>query len=84
MKGKKKKLPTTRKKAVQKGQLPSAEVVMQSQSAVPGSMTTVTVDYLAAPPAGKPGKSIHPRRKTPPVPEGNDVPDDAPSPPVDL
>ncbi len=35
-------------------------------------------------PSPRPDKKIHPRQKIPPVPEGEEVPDNTPSPPVEL
>jgi hypothetical protein len=42
------------------------------------------VDYQPVPSPPPSGKRIHPRRKTPPVPEGEEVPDRTPSPPIEL
>jgi hypothetical protein len=44
----------------------------------------VHVNYEPSPSHPPPGQKIHPRQKMPPVPEGESVGDDAPSPPVDL
>jgi hypothetical protein len=44
----------------------------------------VHVNYEPSPSHPPPGQKIHPRQKMPPVPEGESVEDDAPSPPVDL
>jgi hypothetical protein len=35
-------------------------------------------------PSAKPSNEIHPRQFIPPVPNGADIPDDTPSPPVEL
>lgn len=44
----------------------------------------VIVHYRPEPAKPKSVREIHPRQKIPPVPEGEEVPDDTPSPPVEL
>ncbi|HEX8070471.1 MAG TPA: hypothetical protein VF546_11000 [Pyrinomonadaceae bacterium] len=44
----------------------------------------VHVPYWETPAPPPPGQEIHPRQHIPPVPAGEEVPDDAPSPPVEL
>jgi hypothetical protein len=44
----------------------------------------VHVEYNRLPSTPPPGQVIHPRQKIPPVPEGEDVADASPSPPVEL
>jgi hypothetical protein len=44
----------------------------------------VQVHYQPTPPRSRADHEIHPRVPIPPVPEGEEVPDDSPSPPVDL
>jgi hypothetical protein len=48
------------------------------------SAREVKVNYRNSPPARPPGKEIHPRQIIPAVPEGKEVPDDTPSPPVEI
>ncbi len=58
------------------GLLPAADLPSQRPR-------EVKIDYHPQAPEGEAGKQIHPRRAVPPVPEGPDVPDPDPSPPVD-
>ncbi len=44
----------------------------------------VQINYLPRAPKGEAGRTIHPRLPVPVVPEGEDVPDPAPSPPVKI
>ncbi len=44
----------------------------------------VRVPYWKTPPPLPPEKKIHPRQIIPPPPEGEEIPDDTPSPPVEL
>lgn len=44
----------------------------------------VQVHYDPSPSPPPPDQKIHPRQKIPPVPEGEKVPDNTPSSPVDL
>lgn len=44
----------------------------------------VSVNYEREPPRGEAGRLIHERRPVPGVPEGEDVPDRTPSPPVQI
>lgn len=44
----------------------------------------VNVHYWDSPPPPPPEKEIHERQYIPPVPAGEEVPDEAPSAPVDL
>ncbi len=49
-----------------------------------GSTDEVSIRYEREPPRGDPDRRIHERMPTPSVPEGEDVPDRTPSPPVDI
>ena len=44
----------------------------------------VSIEYEREAPRGNPDRRIHERMPAPSVPEGEDVPDRTPSPPVDL
>jgi hypothetical protein len=44
----------------------------------------IQIRYRPSPSPRPPDKKIHPRQKIPPVPEGEEVPDENPSPPVEL
>ena len=44
----------------------------------------VNIPYSSTPHATPKDKKIHPRNKMPPLPKGEDVPDDQPSPPLEL
>lgn len=50
----------------------------------PQSEKEVRVPYWDTPPPPPPGHDIRPRQIIPPVPEGEENPDDTPSPPVEL
>ena len=43
-----------------------------------------SVGHDRKPPRASPGRKIHPRRETPPVPEGDEVEDSKPSPPAKI
>lgn len=52
---------------------------------LPASQTDeVAIDYEREPPRGDPARRIHERMPTPPLAEGEDVPDRTPSPPLDI
>jgi hypothetical protein len=57
--------------------LPAGEVPEQCEK-------EVRVPYWKSPPPRPAGHEIHPRQYIPLVPEGEEVPDETPSPPVDL
>ena len=44
----------------------------------------VYISYLPEPPQGDVNRTIHPRRPYPTIPEGDDIPDRNPSPPVKI
>ena len=48
------------------------------------SRKKIHVDYRPSPSPPPPHQKIHPRQKIPLVPEGEEVPDNTPSPPVEL
>jgi hypothetical protein len=48
------------------------------------SAKEIQVHYRPAPSPPPPDQKIHPRQIIPPVPEGEEVPDDTPSPPVEI
>jgi hypothetical protein len=56
--------------------LSTGEIPKQSRKAI-------HVRYRRSP-SSRPDKKIHPRQKMPPVPEGEEMPDHTPSPPVEL
>jgi hypothetical protein len=51
---------------------------------LPEQIGEETQGELVAKPDAQAGSKIHPRQIIPPLPEGEHVPDDTPSPPVDL
>jgi hypothetical protein len=59
------------------GSLPVADLPKQKGG-------EVHIDYLPEAPRGNPDRRIHERLPIPAVPEGDDVPDPDPSPPVDI
>ena len=48
------------------------------------STDEVSIDYEREAPRGDPDRRIHERMPAPTVPEGEDVPDHTPSPPLDI
>jgi hypothetical protein len=44
----------------------------------------VHINYTPRPAPPPPDHKIHPRNQIPPVPEGEEVPDKTPSPPIDI
>ena len=59
------------------GRLPADEL--------PASSTDeVSISYERVAPRGQPGRRIHERMPAPSIPEGDDVPDRTPSPPIDI
>ena len=61
---------------------PTAEPMSVSEIP-PQTGEEIQVQYDQIPPPPPPNQKIHPRRKLPPVPEGEEVPDKNPSPPVE-
>lgn len=59
------------------GSLPTGELPEQAEK-------EVRARYGDVPAPLPPGHEIHRRQNIPPVPAGEEVPDDAPSPPIDL
>jgi hypothetical protein len=57
---------------------------MQTDELPVQSEKEVRVRYWESPAPLPPGHEIHPRQYIPPVPEGEEVPDDTPSPPVEI
>jgi hypothetical protein len=84
---KKQKKPKTRTKASRKANktrrvLPSEAVVIGPEWTEPGLI--ITVDTLPEPPVSRRERTIHARRPAPKVPEGEAIPDENPTPPIDL
>jgi len=61
----------------QGGTLPASDLPEQDSE-------EVNIRYLPEAPKGDVNRTIHPRRPYPTVPEGEDVPDRNPSPPVNI
>jgi hypothetical protein len=59
------------------GTLPASDLPEQESK-------EVQIRYSPEAPSGDPNRTIHPRFPYPTVTEGEDVPDDNPSPPVDI